>query len=130
MASRKLSLQPTPVKRSRAVLLRRRAELLEDAARIDRELADLEAIAAPADTFTSLDLPPGTSRRAFREAAALIPGAFRCGHVWHVDRAAWFAARAKPAARTSIALVASSPAVDDADDIIRGAGLRVTRRSA
>jgi hypothetical protein len=111
---------------SRASLLRRRAELLEEQARVDRELADLEERAVLPGEFSSINLPPGTSRRSFREGAKLIVGAYRQGHVWHVSREAWFAARAKPA-RKAVALVAPS---SDVDALIESAGLRITRRSA
>lgn len=115
---------------SRATLLRRRADLLEEQARIDRELADLEAKAAPADLFSSDDLPPGTSRRTFRETAALIVGAYRSGATWFVARDAWFAHRAKPARKSVALAVVTRTAESDADAAIARAGLRPTRRSA
>lgn len=125
-----LTPKTTTVKSSRASLLRRRAELLEGAARIDRELADLEANASPADTFTSRDLPPGCpSRRAFAEACRTIVGCFRSGHTWHCPRDQWFGRRAK---RTvAIALTkASADAPASVDAIIHDAGFRATRKSA
>lgn len=123
-----LKSETIPVKCSRSELLRQRADLGRKIADIDAQLADLEA-RTPADEFSSVDLPPGVSRRAFREAASLIVGAYREGHVWHVSREAWFAARAKPARRAAaVALV--TPNDDDVDEILRGGGLRIVRRSA
>jgi hypothetical protein len=82
------------------------------------------------DAYTSLDLPPHTTRRRFREvlSSGRVAGATKDGAVWTCSRAAWDAARRRPprvatAATTSASVATSRTA--DVDRLLRASGLRV-----
>lgn len=127
-------------KKTRAALLRRSAELLEEQARIARELADLEAPAAPGEivytTAPGGPLPPGRSRRWLREHAGEIGAVRRGGKrgrsvVYEVTGAAYDAWLARQSiAPTSPADEQQTPVVIHVDDWIGRAGYRTTRRRA
>lgn len=106
---------------SRGALLLRRAELLEEQARIDRELAQLEMTSA--DEYSSLLLPPDARNAdAFHRAcrSGRVIGASKRGRVWICSRAAWESRSAAPAPR-----IASRPALAPVDaDVLAELGAR------
>jgi len=59
-------------------------------------LAECEG-AVDNEWFSTEDLPPGLSRRRFREVARTIAGHVRDGHHLRVRRDAWFRARERKA---------------------------------
>ena len=80
-----------------------------------------------ADTYTSARLPPNTTSRRFRELAPRIAGAVKRGRVWSVPRSAWeaYRTRRRGVARPIEACTATPDLDRQADDLLRGAGLRV-----
>lgn len=77
---------------TRASLLLRRAELAEEQARIDRQLAELELEPSEHDEYSTLRLPvDAKSADAFNRAcrAGRVAGATKRGRVWKCTRAAW-----------------------------------------
>jgi len=50
---------------------------------------ELARVAAPVEHYTSRLLPPGKTRRWFREHARNIPGAYKSGNAWIVGRDAY-----------------------------------------
>lgn len=124
--------------RSRAALLRRRADLLEEQARVDRELADIESHATTGDTCSSVNLPADLAalkdgRRVFRQecASGRVDGASKAGKVWTCSHEAWRIARSRPSTpRVVRGLgVAMNDAAIAAAAVAR-AGLRHTRRAS
>ncbi len=80
----------------RAALFQTIAELHNRLAAAYHKAASLEA-SDQGDDFTSLALPSGVSRRAFRDtcASGRVVGAHRDGKVWRCSKSAWLAARSK-----------------------------------
>jgi hypothetical protein len=84
-----------------------RAPLFQHIAELHRELAAAYDKAASIEAtdqgeeFTSLALPSGVSRRAFRDtcASGRVLGAHRDGKVWRCSKSAWLAARTKAPAK-------------------------------
>lgn len=78
--------------------------------------------------WSSVDLPPGVSRRAFRETCARgeVAGAVRDGRLWRCTRGAWASARSRrprtPRTMTTV--------TDDVGSWLAAAGLRPTRGRA
>jgi hypothetical protein len=99
---------------------------------VPRIAAELAKRTDSAATFTSTELPPRVTRRAFREACkAGRVEAWREGRGWACTREAWFAARRStpaPALRLAAPLPPSSEAEAAARDL-EAAGLRATRRA-
>ncbi len=110
----------------RAGLLLLRAALFREVAAIDSDLATLEGVDV-SDSYTSHALPPGVSRRTFRQLcrSGHVHGARREGKVWRCSRDAWTAARAKAPPPTA------TLAANDDEAIVRraldAAGLRATK---
>lgn len=118
----------------RAALLCRRAELLEAAARVDRELAALEG-SDDCRGYTSIELPPHTTRRAFRQwcAAGHVEGAVKDGQTWICGREQWHASKRRNT-RSAVEVIATVATDDGAaiDEALADAGFRptVTERDA
>src|SRR5262245_25907296 len=104
------------------------ADAHERIAAVMRERARRRALAVGESVFTSEQLPPHTSRRTFREACARIPTARKDGHVWTVDRAAWFAFRR--GSRKAVVVRDDPPKLaegSELDTMLEGAGIRASR---
>jgi hypothetical protein len=93
----------------RAALFQTIAELHHRLATAYHKAASLEA--SDQGDFTSLALPSGVSRRAFREtcASGRVVGAHRDGKVWRCSKSAWLAARS----RAPLPRLAPSPTNED-----------------
>lgn len=106
------------------------AALRQEEASVLLELAELET--APALTYSSVALPRGVSRRAFRERcrAGLVLGAHREGRAWICSQDAWHSSlnRVVPALRVLVRSNDDDAAIAAA--AIAAAGLRPTRRTA
>ena len=78
--------------------------------------------------YTSLDLPPHTTRRRFREVCPRISEATKHGSLWSVPRDAWdaYRLRRRGIARASES-TAPTPLAARADALLARAGLRVVR---
>jgi hypothetical protein len=115
----------------RAALLRERAELLARVARIDLELAALEEREhGEVEEYSSVSLPLGATRRAFRErcAAGLVAGAHREGKTWRCSTEAWRASFARKA-KLAIVPPTSEPDLEQLADVIVARSARPTRRA-
>ena len=89
--------------------------------------AELRQLGVGAVPYTFDHLPPGVSRRTFREACAQITGAFKDGRAWVCPRDAWHAARSRPARpRAALRLVGADFDVEElvAGSIARSRGSR------
>ena len=122
------------VRYSRADLLRRRADLSAAIAEVDRELAELELIAAPVDEYrTKGPLPSCVSRRTFNEAcrSGRIVGARNEGREWICSTVAWRDGRVRASRPRSIMAgdENAGPDVEKLADLaLESASLRSTRR--
>jgi hypothetical protein len=117
-------------------LLLKRSDALRFLADIDAELAARHARdeAGGADCFTSNDLPPGVSRRAFRELVNASGLGTKSGQVWSISKADWFALRRAPPKQRATEIEANGEAIasavgaaNDVDAMLAGAGLRASR---
>jgi hypothetical protein len=116
-----------PVITARGALLLRRAELLEEQARIDRQLAEIESSPDRGDEYSTFNLPPDAKNvDAFNRAcrSGRVAGATKRGRAWVCSPLAWDAREAAPSPR--VAKRKSTRANDDGidDDILAELGAR------
>lgn len=104
------------------------------APRVAAELAKLHDAGAE---YSSLELPPRTTRRVFREtcASGRVDGATKDGKAWRCSREAWFAGRRRePIAPLRVVGNPAPRVVTSEDELaaqdLEAAGLRPTRRRA
>jgi len=114
-------------------VLRALAGALEAAADLHYELAAIEERAhLESDEFSSLDLPPGMSKRVFHRACAAIQAAGgparKLGRVWFVPRAALIAHRiVEPRPRLRLRGAVDNNVDTKAETFLALAGIRPTR---
>lgn len=121
-------------------LLLRRAGAMRLVADIDEALAAQHAReqASGADRFTSDDLPPGVSRRTFREVVKASGLGEKDGQEWSIAKMDWYSVRRaskqtkQTASKTeaNTLAIATPPAANDVDAMLTSAGLRASRDSA
>ncbi len=120
------------IRRSRATLLRRLAALRTEEAALLLELADLDLMTEPADTYSSVDLPRHATRRTFCESCASgrVVGAVKIGRIWTCPREAWHALRAHKPKPAPMRVVDSLDPETLAQRAFDAAGFRATRLDA
>jgi hypothetical protein len=87
---------------------------------VDRRLDERLGVARGVEIFTSKNLPPRTTRRAFVEAccAGRIEGAVKRGRIWECSAASWYQSRStRPLPRVQLRLVQGEPDVEALADL-------------